>query len=104
MSEVLRRTIFVSQDNSSPATGTPIRTMDWATVITALGQMWEPFVPFQKRSIAGEADIPNHDFSESMHRVDEIQFVEANVFHKLMTANASGSPIMGGTMFPRVGA
>lgn len=103
MSEVLRRTIYIEKPEKDEGTGTPMRTADWACVTTSKGTMWEPFIPFQRRGQTDNTNMLNHDFSESMHRVDKIEFVTMNQFHKIMNSGGE-SNMMGGTLLPRVGA
>ena len=91
---ILKRTAFVE------VVGGVHRFADFARVITPLGTMVEPFIPFQKTSNNGS--IQEYDATEEMCRVDDIEQIDSDRLPSLM--GDGGSPALhGGNQLSRTG-
>lgn len=73
------------------------RFLGWAITVTTLGSMVEPFL-VNDRTIPGMS-VPNHDPSDPMARIDELQNVPSGMERQLMSDD--GLPLHGGDLSPR---
>jgi len=75
-----------------------VRFHDWAIVTTTLGSMAEPFVMQQQINVDDESDYEDYDFTDMMHRIDDMRQMDSHKAKKQL-----GDNTIGGTLLPRVG-
>lgn len=94
---ILNRTVF-AEKGAGP--GTVFRFAEFARVTTPLGAMVEPFIIGDK--VPTGTDIQNHDATDEMCRIDDIQYVDLDQLPSML--GDGGSPTYhGGTQLPRTG-
>lgn len=95
MSAASKRTCFYSVIDGL------IRPHEWALVITPLGNMVEPFWPFESQMHFVGKKPRDDDWTNEFQRVDEFVQVDDNVLPKMLSG---GNHVLhGGSHWPRDG-
>jgi hypothetical protein len=85
---IKRRTVYFSKVN-----GSPLEFHDWASVVTSLGQMVEPFEVNQKvPAVAFSAD-------DDMSRIDQLERIDP--VKQKIALTGTDYALHGGAMMPR---
>jgi len=94
MSGIRKRTVFYD------TTDNLVRFTGWASVITGLGQMAEPF---ELSAHAHDVATINREFDDMIARVDTLLRVDIHSFWRQLSGGVDDPPHMGGHQTPRVG-
>ena len=93
MSGILKRTMFIAVDRRKARE--KFRPVDWASVVTGIGQCAEPFKWMERLDPGGQYPAPNSD--DMMNRVDEVRFIDDSQGVSLFgDAQGSGTALTGG--------
>lgn len=94
MTAIYKRTVYYD------TTGGVVRFTGWATVVTAVGQCVEPFLP---AFYPFDGAVENFDFKDDIGRIDEMQRVDVHKLNRILSGGEKSIALNGGIHNPRIG-